>query len=390
MRLPLLSAVFILLPLLLGACASTPPLARNGTEFQDHLFQPPAHPVRSQDILSVSQEMQHFLTHEVAHSVRNNGLRRGLYNALTNGWLTIDYDTEITKNASETFQTRSGNCLSLVLMTAALAKQLDLKVDYQNVFLEDSWTQADNLYIATGHVNVIIGKRPSHYDAEMDNYNILIIDFSPAQQAIRQKSESITEARVLSMYLNNRAVELLSTGNINDAYWYIKEAIRQDPAFYAAYNTLGVVYRRHGDILQAEQIFREILQASPDNVIALSNLQETLEKSAHYAEADSIAQRLHKLQPHPPFYFLNLAKAEMQHGNLTQAKNFIEKEIQRDPYNDESHFLLAQIHYQLGEMSNVEKQLLLARENSSTRKTYDLYSSKLNFLKAQASISPIK
>jgi transglutaminase-like putative cysteine protease len=52
----------------------------------------------------------------------------------------LEYDAEETLNASEAFDRKSGNCLSLVLMTAAMARELGLDVRFQNVRMDDSWT----------------------------------------------------------------------------------------------------------------------------------------------------------------------------------------------------------------------------------------------------------
>ena len=74
------------------------------------------------------------------------------------------------------------------------------------------------------------------------------------------------------MYMNNRAVEALARGDVDDAYWWAREAIVQSPSFLAAYNTLGVVYRRHGNAREAEAVLRFVLEREPANTQAMSNL----------------------------------------------------------------------------------------------------------------------
>jgi hypothetical protein len=46
------------------------------------------------------------------------------------------------------------------------------------------------------------------------------------------------------MYLNNRAAERYTLGLIDDAYWWARAAIIQDPRFLSSYNTLGIIYQR--------------------------------------------------------------------------------------------------------------------------------------------------
>jgi hypothetical protein len=44
--------------------------------------------------------------------------------------------------AREAFAARTGNCLSLVIMTSAFAKQLGLPVSYRRVVMEEMYTRA--------------------------------------------------------------------------------------------------------------------------------------------------------------------------------------------------------------------------------------------------------
>ena len=53
----------------------------------------------------------------------------------------------MTRNAAEAFAARSGNCLSLVIMTAAFAKELGLSVRYQNVFVDETWSRSGDFYL---------------------------------------------------------------------------------------------------------------------------------------------------------------------------------------------------------------------------------------------------
>ena len=67
-----------------------------------------------------------------------DAVRQALFDALYQpDQLKLEYDAAMTRNAAQAFAVRSGNCLSLVIMTAAFAKEMGLDVRYQNVFGED-------------------------------------------------------------------------------------------------------------------------------------------------------------------------------------------------------------------------------------------------------------
>jgi Tfp pilus assembly protein PilF len=372
----------------LCGCASPQKTQIIANVFHDSEFQAPAKPIETEAILATSKEMEEFLQREVRKPNRNTDIKLDLFHAISKkGQISLEYDAELTRNASEAFDAKAGNCLSLVLMTAALAKKLDLNVEYQHVLVEDTWSQQGNLYFAAGHVNIVLGRKFHLLGPQYEDASSLIIDFLPVEATQQQKTERISEARILSMYFNNRAAEFLTQNNIDQAYWYAQAAIRQDPGFLLPYNTLGVIYHRHNNFPQAEYIYRQILAQQPENLTALSNLQSTLEKAGRHNEAAKLLVALRQLQPHPPFYFLDLGKTAMAQGNYEEARRLFEREIKRDAYNDESHFWLGLAYYRLGELQKAKEELLIAKANSTSRKTQNLYNSKLNYLNASMSQS---
>ncbi|WP_374518761.1 tetratricopeptide repeat protein [Undibacterium squillarum] len=355
----------------LTGCATQTKVAQPAL-FHDAAFALSRSEPRAEDVLKVSEPMREFLKQHVRAG--NGDMRVRLYQALKkNSGLMLEYDAEETLNASEAFDRKSGNCLSLVLMTAAMARELGLDVRFQNVRMDDSWTRTDHILLASGHVNVLLGQRTSAFDLDLGDHASLIIDFLPPGVAMRQQADIISEKRIVAMYFNNRAAELLARGKAGEAYWYAKAAITTDPDFSIAINTLGVVYRKQAMFAEAEQLFRYIVVTQPENVVALSNLQELLVTRQRHTEAAAVATQLAKLQPEPPFYFLNQGKQAYQEGRFADARKLIEKELRKDPYNEESYFWLARTYFQLGNLQKTDENLQMAEKNALTRKSQDLY-----------------
>lgn len=375
--------IIVFFACLLSACA-TPPAQKLGEfQFNDQRFAVSSVPVNSDNVLAVSKEMKLYLQQEILPYLHKKGPQKALFDALSSHQqIRLEYDAEMTRTASQAFQARSGNCLSLVLMTSALAKELGLEVQYQNVIMDEAWSRSEDLYFAAGHVNIVLGKKSDLTHNSVDFTPPMIIDFLPPAELRNQKTEFISEATVVAMYMNNRAAELLARHNVNDAYWFAREALKIDPNFLIAYNTLGVIYRQHGDLQQAESVFEQILRIAPENTLALSNLVEILRGTGRAQDAQIYITRLEQLQPFPPFYYFNLGVAAMGRGNYTEAKALFKREIKRDPNYDEFHLWLALAYLKLGEIPDAQSELLLAKENSTTRKAHDLYVSKLERIKA--------
>src|SRR5262249_30575067 len=147
----------IALCLLLGACAVAP-VQRPDFLLQDDRFAAPAQPINAADVFAMSDDMERFARNEIAGRSRENGRYHALFAALyRKGHLKLDYDSAVTRNAAEAFAARSGNCLSLVVMTAAFAKELGIPVQYQAAIQEAPWSRSGSLYLRNGHVNVTLG-----------------------------------------------------------------------------------------------------------------------------------------------------------------------------------------------------------------------------------------
>ena len=377
------SWIILFFTCLLAACATPNAQKLSNLQFHDQGFTPTSTPINTDKVLAMSADMERYLHQEIMPQVAKKGPQKGLFDALSSkNQIKLEYDAEMTRNAAQAFQARSGNCLSLVLMTAAFARELGLDVQYQNVLINESWSRSNDIYFAAGHVNIVLGKRAGFMRSTDEYIQSMVIDFLPPRDIRGQKSELISENTVIAMYMNNRAAELLAESNVNDAYWFAREALRSDPGFTIAYNTLGVIYRQHGDLQLAEGVFKQILEKEASNTIALSNLIEVLRKTGKAEEARTYVSQLEQLQPHPPFYFFNLGMIAMQNGNYQEAQALFKREIRRDPNYDEFHLWLALAYLKLGEVPAATEELLLAKANSTTRKSHDLYASKLERIKA--------
>ena len=381
-RHPLRPWSILLLCLWLAACASPPIAPRAENIFDDSRFAAPSETVRADDLFVLSDAMTRYLDTEVASQLRSKGARDGLIDALySRNQLRLEYDGSKTRTASQAFEARAGNCLSLVIMTSAFAKRLGLPVHYQSVYTDESWSRSGGIYFVSGHVNLSLGRRLADLRSATDAAQLLTIDFLPAADLRGQRSREVSETTVVAMYMNNRAAEALSRGQLDDAYGWARAAITQEPTFMSSYNTLGVIYLHHGDPALAQRVLERVLEREPANTRALSNLARVFEVEGRAAEARALGEKLAQLETTPPFHFFDLGVAAMRSGDYKAARELFMKEIDREAYYHEFHFWLALAHYGLGDMPQARKQLTLAMETSPTRENQSLYAAKLDWIK---------
>jgi Tfp pilus assembly protein PilF len=325
--------------------------------------------------------MQRFLRSELEPLLRAEGKQRGLYEALqSRDYLRLDFDAAQTRTAAQAFQDRSGNCLSLVILSAALGRQLGLMVTFQQVIGEDSWGLSGDMVVASGHVNLVLGQR--NVAAFGDDSQSLTVDFLPTEAVRGRRSRIIQEAQVVAMFQNNRAVENLAQGRLDDAYAWAKAALLGQPAMTAAWNTLGVIYQRRGLPEFAERAYLRALADDPQEVRTLSNLAGLLREQQREEEAQAISRRVADLQPDPPFHHFRLGLAAAKAGDWAQAQEHLEKELRRDPEFQDAQAWLAQTYLALGDASRAELHLALAAKHASTAGSRAAYSAKLEHLQA--------
>jgi len=369
--------------LLLAACAAPQaPQQSHDDLLHDRLFVTAAVDVDPARVFALSPSMEQYLHGDILPKIRANGVQGALIEALVSkGQLKLDYDATTTRNAAEAFDARAGNCLSLVIMTAAFAKQLGLQVRYQSAYREEAWTRSGDLLLRTGHVNLTLGPpMQNRADPLSRSYTI---DFLPPEQANKLRTHEISEQTIIAMYMNNRAVEALVRGRTDEAYAWSSAAVRQSPGFASALNTLGIVYSRNGYMPQAEVALRRVLQVDPVHTRAMSNLADLYLRQGRDSEADQLMRTLAKLEPEPPYHYFSLGMAALKRNDLSTARDMFAREVARADYSPEFHYWLGVTHQKLGNASLAEKHLNLALKNSAGNGEKDRYSDKLSLLKTQ-------
>ena len=371
--------------LMLAACASLDPAPPQAL-FADARFAPASEPIGATDLFTLSPAMRAYLDSPAFQQrLRSKGSRHGLVDALySQSDLRLEYDSTNTRNAAQTYEARVGNCLSLVLMTAAFAKALDMPVHYQSVSMDHLWSRSNGLYLSSTHINIGLGPNLGDVLRGSDPNQMLIVDFLPRDAAARLRSRTLDEEDVVALYLNNRAAEAMLQDRLVDAYWWARAAVQTRPRLVAALNTLGVVYHRHGDLAPAESAFKAALAQEPENLAVLRNMAPLLSALGRSQEAQALARKIAGIEPVPPYHYFDQGLAALKAGRYERAVALFEREVKRAPYNDEFRFWLGMAQLRLGNVDDARESMALALDHSTQREMRDLYAAKLAQLRHQA------
>jgi Tfp pilus assembly protein PilF len=376
--------VAVVVLLALAACATPGPAPVNPSSLLlDSAFQPNSVPADPQ-VLAADDAMRRYVAVDIARELRDRGKLHGLVEALgSKAHLKLEYDATITRTAAEAFAARAGNCLSLTVMVAALARELGLSVSFRRVLGEPLWARTGDMLLGNGHLNIMLGSSLANESAIFQSAKEIVVDFMPGADLRRQRAQEVNERTVTAMYMNNRAVETMQGGRLDEAYGWARGAMLQDPHFLEGINTLGVVYMRHGNAAQAERVFRHVLAAETDNVSALANLVSLLQRQGRQAESVALSDRLRQIESHPPFHFFDLGLAAMKREEFAAARDHFLRELRRNAYYHGLHFVLAVAYLRLDEPKAAQRHLATALETSTNRGEHDLYAAKLAWLRSQ-------
>ena len=369
----------------LGGCAQVVHTIPAAQLTHDALFHAPAQAAAAQaaadNLFAMSEPMRRYAERVQREPAVWRDRRQTLIDALyLKDALQLSYDAGATRTAAEAFEERAGNCLSLVLMTAAFAKHLELPVNFQQVLIDEEFSRSGDLYFVSGHVNVVLGRHGAPFKG--DDAQWLTIDFLPQVELRGRRTVPLEEPTLVAMFLNNRAAEALARGELTAAYWWARTALARDAHFAAAANTLGVIYQRAGQPEAAERALRYATEREPRSASGWSNLVRLLQAQGRFEEAGKAAERLAALEPFPPFHFFEQGRRALLQGAPEQARDFFLRELRLQPQQHEVHFGLAQAYAALGEAKAASRHLALAAENSPTRQTRALYAGKLERLRA--------
>lgn len=282
-----------------------------------------------------------------------------------------------TYTASETLDKSAGNCLSLAILTTALAKVAEVEIAYR---LTDSLPVFES---RGNHIRRELHVRSFLYDPTWepkDGYLVLsppgvTVDYFPvdSDRFIR----NIDGSEYLSMYYRNMAADAVQDENLSEAYWLLIQSLELSPLSADSLNMLAIVNDRAGDKSKSEEIYRFGIQNSPRQVSLLRNYGIFLRREGRSAEAEEIDKTLSRLADPNPFDWISAGQNAYEANEFRRAIGFFGKAADLAPYLHEAHFGLAKANFRLGNLKITEQELQLAKNHATRPTSRKLYEAKL-------------
>ena len=293
-----------------------------------------------------------------------------IYDFLINTTYDFNY-MATTYTASETMGKKQGNCLSLAILTTALANKAGVNLGYQLVDSTPVFEKKKDIVMRGMHIRSLL------YNPE-DKSSGRIVDYFPGGSS--WFNGNVSESIFISMYYNNIAVDYLNAGDNKMAYWYARTALEYAPNYGLNLNTMAIIQRDAGDITTAENIYKYGLEISKDKLVLFKNYRLLLHHEGRYIEAQKITDQLDRIYDSSPYGWLNLAEIALAKGKLNEAKKYYKKAIKSASYLPSGYLGLAKILFTQGKYAKAKEMLTLAQENDYNSDNQAMYQAKMDTL----------
>jgi tetratricopeptide (TPR) repeat protein len=225
--------------------------------------------------------------------------------------LNLLYQGDANTNANDTFHFQAANCLSLSIMTYALASEAGFNAYFQEIIIPEYWTRRAGFSLLNGHINIKI-LAPKQADVFVLSSQSYQVDFDPQPLRYGFPKKVVSKQAVLSMFYNNKGADAFLHKEYVTAYAYFRKALMIKPNFDSAWVNLGILYRLSELFPQAEKAYQHALVINSDSLTALENLAYLYTFTGRNEEAEKILVKVDAQRNNNPYYHVNLGEQEME------------------------------------------------------------------------------
>jgi tetratricopeptide (TPR) repeat protein len=261
--------------------------------------------------------------------------------------LQLQYLLAPTKNAVETYRTRSGNCLSFVNLFVGLGRELGLSPYYVEVTDLQKWNHRDGMVVSQGHI--VAGL---YIDGVLRPF-----DFLPYRQKAYKAFNPIDDLTAAAHYYNNLGAEALLGGDLPRAQALLTTASGIAPRFDKAINNLGVVQARSGAPEKALETYRRGLEIKPDDSTLQVNMARALQELGRADEATALLAKVEAGNTSNPFFFVYEGEVALAKGENDKALDYMVRALRLDSELPEIHLGLVKVYLALGDLEKARHYL---------------------------------
>ena len=354
--------------------------------FNDSLMMPEIKPADFESVFTLSEAQKDAFKQELRKPRNRNRLDiEVIYQYLQDRLQHFNFYSK-TLTAQQALEHNAGNCLTLALLTNALAQTTHVGVYFELAKTPPVFQRENGYLLSSQHIQTVIyEKKVGGIFYSSKPLNLKIDYYSTAGSRTLRR---VNEEEFQAMYYSNVAAEALVENKSRIAYWHIKRALQIDSDNPIALNMLAVLYRQMGYDNYAENVFIHGLSLAKNQLELLSNYHQFLLEKERFSEAVKVAEVIEDYDDPDPFKWIDIADQALLDGHYQQAIKYFKKAKRQASYLHEPSAGLAKAYFFLGEQDKALKAMKQALENSHTNSVTALYQAKYEYLKKYTQHSP--
>ena len=291
----------------------------------------------------------------------------------------FNYHSE-TLTARESLRQRHGNCLSLAILTTAIARLAKVEVGYQLMHTRPVFMQKENTIFTAQHVRSLL------FDPDFIKKKntilfmspLIYVDYFPTRGTSLDRM--VSEEEFISMYYRNKAADAIAQNNYRLAYWLAQESFIYAPNNGHAINMIALAYDRLNLDRQAEQLYQYGIEHSHNKLELLSNYKNYLLRNQKAAQANMVAEKIKEIDIPNPFEWLKLADKALSNKDLNTARRYYDRVISLAPYLYHGYAGVAKVEFLKGNTNKAILAIKEAQKLSVDRQTSSLLDAKMSAL----------
>lgn len=326
------------------------------------------------DLLAINDEIKALLDKRIRPIKTKVSKTKALHELLFDeNEQHIRYDFKATHTAQQTFDRKSGNCISHAALYVAAARYLGLNADFQSVGVPPTWEKQNNYYLVPGHLNVVV-RLPGFRKATVEF--VAMTFYSPK----KVKLEKISDLQVLSEFYNNLGADALERNEFLLGQAYFEKAIQVWEHSVAAWSNLGVSQRLRGNVLAAEQAYKKGLSIDSRNMTLLNNLYALYRYTGEAQKAEMYYSQVERYSKKNPYNLLKIAMIDLENGDYLSARRALDRAIKIKKDEPDFHHALAKVFYKAGDFDKVIAELKKAESLANSDYEKNRFRHKLDML----------
>ncbi len=299
-----------------------------------------------------------------------------IFNYLDQFINNFDYNN-MTLPSTQALAKRTGNCMSLAMLTTSFANLVGLEISYQIINGAPLYYKQGKNIVTSQHVRTKIYAVPEPEEEGMVYFRKthIIIDYYKNQLDL--PGRTITSEEFLSMYYANLSADAYANMEYDLALKYSSNAMKWFPNSPENINTHALILDKLVDTDASIMLIEKALEQNITSLNLLNSYKILLEKTNQISKANVLNEQMENIDDDNPYRWLDIGHTKFDKKEYSNALRYYQKAELLAPYLDEVYLAQAKTYFKLGKKKASKEYLKKALESPIKVNEVKLYEAKL-------------